>query len=100
LFIEGSVDEWGRFGYLPLGCDAELLKFWQESILTLFLKYKHLEQDRATMIRSWSIQDSATRAGTRILDKSTREVLGQYAVRGAVSGQRISYDFAADLVTW
>jgi hypothetical protein len=35
-----------------------------------------------------------------MLDKGTKEALGQYAVRGAVSEQRISYDSAADVVTW
>ena len=100
LVLEGGFDEWGRFVYLPLGCDAGLLKLWQESILALFLKQKLIEQDRAAMIRSWVHSGFSVESETRMLDKGTKEALGQYAVRGAVSEQRISYDSAADVVTW
>ena len=100
LVLEGGFDEWGRFVYLPLGCDAGLLKLWQESILALFLKQKLIEQDRALMIRSWTHSGFSVESETRMLDKPTKEALGQYAVRGAVSEQRISYDSAADVVTW
>ena len=98
--MPGGFDEWGRFVYLPLGCDAGLLKLWQESILALFLKQKLIEQDRALMIRSWTHSGFSVESETRMLDKPTKEALGQYAVRGAVSEQRISYDSAADVVTW
>ena len=37
---------------------------------------------------------------TRMLDRSTKAALGEYAVRGAVREQRISYDSYADVVTW
>jgi len=100
LVLEGGFDKWGRFVYLPLGCDAGLLKLWQESILAFFLKQKLIEQERATMIRSWVHSGFSVESETRMLNKETREALGQYAVRGAVSEQRISYDSAADLVTW
>ena len=100
LVLEGGFDQWGRFVYLPLGCDAGLLKLWQESILALFLTHKLIEQDRATMIRSWVHSGFSVESETRMLDKPTKEALGQYAVRGAVSEQRISYDSSADLVTW
>jgi hypothetical protein len=36
--MEGGFDEWDRFVYLPLGCDAGLLKLWQEPNQALFLK--------------------------------------------------------------
>ena len=105
--MPGGFDEWGRFVYLPLGCDAGLLKLWQESILALFglnrrvqPSTKLIEQDRALMIRSWVHSGFSVESETRMLDKPTKEALGQYAVRGAVSEQRISYDSAADVVTW
>ena len=91
LVLEGGFDQWDRYVYLPLGCDAGLLKLWQESILALFLKNKLIEQDRAAMIRSW------VHSGFSV---ESEEALGQYVVRGAVSEQRISYDSAEDLVTW
>ncbi len=50
--LECGFDEWGRFVYLPLGCDAGLLTLWDESKLALFLKCKLIKLDRATMIRS------------------------------------------------
>ena len=52
------------------------------------------------MIRSWVHSGFSVESETRMLDKSTKEALGQYAVRDAVSEQRISYDSDADLVTW
>ena len=91
LVLEGGFDQWDRYVYLPLGCDAGLLKLWQESILALFLKNKLIEQDWAAMIRSW------VHSGFSV---ESEEALGQYVVRGAVSEQRISYDSAEDLVTW
>lgn len=83
-----------------MGCDAGLLKLWHESILALFLMRKLIDQDRAVMIRSWVHSGFSVESETRMLDNSTREALGQYAARGAVSEQRISCDSSADVVTW
>ena len=68
--------------------------------MALFLKDKLIEQDWATLIRSWVHSGFSVESDTRMLDKPTKEALGQYAVRGAVSEQRISYDSTADVVTW
>lgn len=52
------------------------------------------------MIRSWAYSGFSVESETRMLDKITKEALGQCAVRGAVSEQRITCDSKADLVTW
>ena len=65
----------------------------------MFLGNKLIEQDRATMIRSWVHSAFSVESDTRMLDKCTKEAIGQYAVRGAVSEKRISYNSAADVVT-
>jgi hypothetical protein len=82
------------------GPPDHFFKLWQESILALFLKDKLIEQDRASLIRSWVHSGFSVESETRMLDRSAKAALGEYAVRVAVSEQRISYDSSADVVTW
>ena len=100
LVLEGGFSEHDRFVYLPLSANEGLLKVWRAAMLALFLEKSYIDQAKATMICSWGNSGFSVESETRLFTKADREALGQYVVRGAVSLEKVQYDYDTDTVSW
>ena len=100
LVLEGGFSEHDRFVYLPLSANEGLLKVWRAAMLALFLEKSYIDQAKATMICSWCNSGFSVESETRLFTKADKEALGQYVVRGAVSLEKIQYNYDTDTVNW
>ena len=100
LVLEGGLTKYDRFVYLPIGADVGLLKIWQAAMLSLFQRKKLIDQERAKMLLDWKHSGFSIESETRLFNKSDKEALGQYVVRGATWAEKIQYSPATDTVIW
>ena len=100
LVLEGGFTKHDRFVYLPIGADDGMLKVWQTSILSLFLRKKLIDQTRVNLLKDWKHSGFSIESETRLFSKADRESLGQYVVRGATCAEKIRYDQDTDTVIW
>ena len=100
LVLEGGFTKHDRFVYLPIGADDGMLKVWQTSILSLFLRKKLIDQTRVNMLKDWKHSGFSIESETRLFSKADKESLGQYVVRGATCAEKIRYDQDTDTVIW
>jgi len=77
-----------------------MLKVWQTSILSLFLRKKLIDQTRVNLLKDWKHSGFSIESETRLFSKADRESLGQYVVRGATCAEKIRYDQDTDTVIW
>jgi len=92
IIIEGGFDEGGRFVSIPFAGLQKMTEYFRRKVIWLFVEKELINEEFARNLLSWKHSGFSIDNSVRMLDRKSKENIGQYMARPPLSLKKITYE--------
>ena len=92
IIIEGGFNESGTFVSIPFAGLQKMTEYFRRKVVWLFVEKELINEEFARNLFSWKHSGFSMDNSVRMLDRKSRENIGQYMARPPLSLKKITYE--------
>ncbi|MEW5817050.1 MAG: transposase [Spirochaetota bacterium] len=91
IILEGGFDHEGTFVSIPFAGLQKMTAYFRRKVIWLFVEKELINEEFARNLLSWKHSGFSIDNSVRMLDRKSRESIGQYIARPPLSLKKITY---------
>jgi len=92
IILEGGFDNEGTFVSIPFAGLHKMTQYFRRKVIWLFVERELINEEFARNLLSWKHSGFSIDNSVHILDRKSRESIGQYIARPPLSLKKITYE--------
>ena len=92
IILEGGFDDEGKFVSIPFAGLQKMTEYFRRKVIWLFVEKNLINEEFARNLLSWKHSGFSIDNSVRMLDRKSRESIGQYMARPPLSLKKITYE--------